>query len=254
MNDRRRGRAAGVAALLLAAYQLACITGPDDPSPDPQTVRLSARPGAASDPLPPGKHLLGLGVARDGFLYVPQGNDPDAPSPLIVLLHGATGQADNWEGAFPIADSLGVVLLVPDSRGQTWDAIRGTFGPDVAFIDEALKTTFRAASIDPAHIAFSGFSDGATYALSVGLANGDLVTHILAFSPGFIAPAPRQGRPLVFVSHGTEDRILPISQTSRWIVPELESAGYSVWYEEFQGPHELPREIAEVAFRWFVGP
>ena len=34
----------------------------------------------------------------------------------------------------------------------------------------------------------SGFSDGASYALSLGAANGDLFTHIAAFSPGFMRP------------------------------------------------------------------
>ncbi len=31
-----------------------------------------------------------------------------------------------------------------------------------------------------------GFSDGASYALSLGVPNGDLFTHIVAFSPGFM--------------------------------------------------------------------
>ncbi len=55
-----------------------------------------------------------------------------------------------------------------------------------------------------------GFSDGASYALSIGLTNGDLFTHVVAFSPGFASPVTYTGKPPVFVSHGTHDEVLPI--------------------------------------------
>jgi len=43
---------------------------------------------------------------------------------------------------------------------------------------------------DPARVTLGGFSDGATYALSIGLANGDLFPQVIGCSPGFIAQAP----------------------------------------------------------------
>jgi phospholipase/carboxylesterase len=39
-------------------------------------------------------------------------------------------------------DEAGLAVLAVDSRGTTWDAIRGGFGPDVAFLDRALERTF----------------------------------------------------------------------------------------------------------------
>ena len=65
-------------------------------------------------------------------------------------------------------------VLAPDSRGTTWDAIREGFGDDVTFIDRALEHVFARVSIDPARVTVGGFSDGASYALSLGLANGDV--------------------------------------------------------------------------------
>jgi predicted esterase len=97
-----------------------------------------------------------------------------------------------------------------------------------------------------------GFSDGASYGLAVAIANGDLVSHVLAFSPGFIPSTPRRGKPRVFISHGTQDDVLPIEQTSRAIVPDLEGRGYDVRYREFGGPHTIPRSIAREAFEWFT--
>lgn len=251
----RRTRAGGALLLsagLLLPTQSACLSDPADVPQGSGQALLAARPGEASEPLAPGRHPLSLGSGRDGFLYVPAGYEAGTPAPLMILLHGAGGRADNWLGAFAIADSLGVVLVAPDSRGQTWDVVRGVFGVDVSFIDQALEKTFRHCDIDPASVAMAGFSDGASYALSLGLSNGDLVTHVVAWSPGFMRPADPQGDPLIFVSHGTSDGILPISSTSRRIVPDLQASGYSVAYEEFEGGHELPREIAERAFGWFL--
>jgi predicted esterase len=100
-------------------------------------------------------------------------------------------------------------------------------------------------------MAVAGFSDGASYALSLGVANGDLFTHIIAFSPGFLAPASRNGQPRIFVSHGVKDGVLPIDSCSRKIVPRLKHAGYEVRYREFDGPHTVPPEVAREALDWF---
>ena len=126
------------------------------------------------------------------------------------------------------------------------------FGADVAFIDQALAWTFERYAIDPDSIGVAGFSDGASYALSLGLANGDLFGRVMAFSPGFVAPAPLQGRPRLFISHGTADTVLPIDQCSRRIVPLLRQASYDVTYQEFDGPHTVPPEIAQAAVAWFL--
>jgi len=134
----------------------------------------------------------------------------------------------------------------------TWDAIRGPFGPDVEFITRALDQTFTRCAVDSRKIAVGGFSDGATYGLSLGIDNGSLFTHVMAFSPGFSAARRPQGRPRIFISHGRSDNILPIDATSRRIVPALENAGYAVTYKEFDGPHAVPENIARDAFTWLT--
>jgi len=101
-------------------------------------------------------------------------------------------------------------------------------------------------------VAIEGFSDGASYALCLGLTNGDLFTHIIAFSPGFASPGISRGSPLVFVSHGTNDRVLPIERTSRRVVPQLETEGYRVQCREFEGGHMVPDEIAREAVEWLL--
>lgn len=221
---------------------------------DRADVQLHARPQKKVKGADPGTHQLGVRPKRDALLYVPKSVDPERSAPLLVYLHGATGseqQGINKLSTF--ADEMGFLLLSPASAGGTWDAIREGYGPDVTGIDEALTRTFATCQIDARRIALCGFSDGASYALGLGLSNGDLFRAVAAFSPGFIPPGSKQiGTPRVFISHGINDTILPIDNCSRRLVPELKRVGYKVTYREFDGPHTVPREIVGEAIRWFL--
>ncbi len=190
-----------------------------------------------------------------GLLYVPARVRPELPVPLVLVLHGAGATAQHGlELLVGPADDAGLVLLAPSSQGRTWDLVLGGYGPDVAWIDRALAEVFQRLPVDPSRLAVGGFSDGASYAISLGLTNGDLFSHVLAFSPGYAAPARRRGRPRLFLSHGTRDRVLPIDACSRRLVPELRQAGYQVRYREFEGGHAVPAAIARDAVAWLGSP
>ncbi|MBV9849003.1 MAG: phospholipase [Armatimonadetes bacterium] len=197
----------------------------------------------------------GYAGGRDALLYVPRGYRSDRPAPLALMLHGAGGNASHGLGLLADhADAHGLLLLAPASRRQTWDAVLGRFGPDVSLIERALAHVFGHLTVDPGRVAIGGFSDGASYALSLGITNGDLFGHILALSPGFTAHAARRGRPRIFVSHGTRDETLPIAVCSRRVVPALRHAGYDVDYREFEGPHTVPPQVVREAVSWFLPP
>jgi len=213
--------------------------------------RLAARATAPTRTIEPGLFPLGLASGRDGLLYVPTGYKPDTPAPLALLLHGAGRSASELVTPMrPLADNTGLVLLAPDSRGGTWDAISTFFFDDVIFIDRALAFTFSRVRIDSTRVRIAGFSDGGSYSLSLGIINGDLFSRIVAFSPGFIVSGPVNGKPKVFITHGTKDTILPIDQTSRQIVPQLKQAGYDVQYTEFEGGHGVTPELLGQAVDW----
>jgi phospholipase/carboxylesterase len=219
--------------------------------------RLRARPSGTGGGAPVGLRPVELGAGSDGYLYVPAGHGVRHPAPLVLLLHGAGEDArDGLALLRQQADGAGLILLALSSQGPTWDLIlgRGRYGRDVAAIDEALNHTFSSYAVDPGRVAVGGYSDGASYAISLGISNGDLFGHVLAFSPGFMAPVGRVGSPRFFVSHGTRDVWLPIDRTSRRLVPELEGAGYEVLYREFEGPHVVPPSIAQEAAGWLNAP
>jgi predicted esterase len=216
--------------------------------------RLKARPVPVTSAPNPGLTPLAIGRERDGLVYIPA-SLPQGPAPLVVLLHGAGGAAQGiMRRLSTVADSVGFVVLVPDSRGPTWDAIRGNYGPDIAFLDSALRLVFSRVSIDPARVIASGFSDGASYALGIARVNGDLFTRVVAFSPGFVTHGAATGKPEVYITHGDADQILPYEATSERIVVALKRAGYQVTLKQFVGGHTVPPDLAIEAFRWATRP
>ena len=217
-------------------------------------ARLTARPRAPTlRPPRQGLNPLSLGVRRDGDLYIPS-TYAGAATPLVVLFHGAGASGANWESFPARAEKRGLILLMPDSRAATWDLLRGGVGPDVEFLDRALEWLFTRCNIDPARIAVGGFSDGASYALHLGLGHGDLFSRIIAYSPGFLAfPRTAVGKPRLFDSHGTEDRVLPVASSRDRVVPTLRQRGYDVTYREFAGGHTVPGAIADESLNWLAG-
>jgi phospholipase/carboxylesterase len=234
-----------------------------DPSPFSESHRrgwvegeLFTRPAApAQAPYPAGVDWLDLEGAPAPAVFVPS-TLPSGPVPVMVLLHGATSSPLR---ALPVvqdeAERRQFVVVVPKSVGMTWDVIHGGFGPDVAAIDHVLAEVFDHVPADPNRLAVAGFSDGASYALTLGLANGALFPSILAFSPGFFVPARRQGHPAIFVSHGRTDPVLPIDQCGRLVVTALRMGDYDVAFYEFDGGHHVPAEALSAGLdRWLASP
>jgi phospholipase/carboxylesterase len=215
--------------------------------------RLDSRPSAdlPAAPLPPGVHALDVGQGTEALVAVPAG--APVPRPLLVFLHGAGGSAGS---ALALAGDhalrAGALVLAPSSVASTWDLLTGGLGRDVAVLDAALAAVSDVAAVT--RTAVGGFSDGASYALSIGLANGGLFDAVLAFSPGFAAPPRTEGRPPVWISHGTGDRVLPVERCGRRVARDLSAAGYDVTYEEFDGGHVVPPELVDAALgRWLGG-
>lgn len=224
-------------------------------SPDASRGRVTARPRQApSTPLNAGIHTIPVPESRAALLYIPRAHEHSL-LPLVVSLHGAGGESFHGIDILRSqADRHGFAILAPASRFGSWDVIAGGYGPDVMALDHSLAFTFDSVALLQDRIAISGFSDGASYALCLGLANGDLFPDIYAFSPGFSSPPALQGKPRIFISHGNRDTVLPIDSCSRVLVPKLRRNGYAVDYHEFNGPHTVPENIKEEAVEWWLHP
>ena len=246
-----------LAAVLLAAAPLAPAhaAGPE----------LAARPPVTA--IANGEARSGvLQLAGGAYAYLPKGHT-SAPAPVLVALHGAGGQASDTLTSFrDLADANGIILVIPQSIKGTWDMIEDLssrlglemnvqprYGKDLKALDASLADLFTKVAVDPKQIGIMGFSDGATYALSVGTANPDLFKRVIAFSagPAFLGKsAPDQ---YVFISHGEEDKVLSFAN-ARGFASRLRVRHVPVEFEKFTGGHEVPKAIKEKAFTFFHDP
>ena len=240
------------AALGTSLVGLACSGDPTAPV-DPHVPRLSVRPGRGGSTITPGLYRF-RDSAMSSLLLVPANYVAATPVPFVVALHGAGSTAQGpIDFIGPYAESNGFIVLAPESAGSTWDGVEGVYGPDLATLDWALHLAFERCAIDPARICLEGFSDGASYALGVGITNPEVFSRVVAFSPGFVTDSEMQPwKPRIFISHGVQDAVLPIDTASRVIVPQLTAAGYDVTYREFDGTHMVPSEIATAAVAFIV--
>ena len=246
------GLMTGVAAGTISGCRLTGATSSNN-------GRLSARPHQGVKTSANGRIALGIEPGyRDAILQLPRS---ETPPPLLLMLHGATQNAEDmfwYLGSTP--EEAGVAVLAPNSRDTTWDAIGGSFGPDIEYLNRTLERVFQTAAIDPSRLCVGGFSDGASYALALGLINSDLFTGIAAFSPGFVPlddatqiEILSNKKPRVFISHGTHDHILPIDSGGRRIAGGLKSREFDVTFREFDGDHEIPPDIARDGMKWVAG-
>ena len=207
-------------------------------------------------------HLFALPGGAVG--YVPA--SAPAHPPLLVLLHGAghrqTEMVEHFEAE---ADMRGLVLLAPDSAGETWDAVESAKEPpsidsplanrlshrfvssrDEKRVDAAIANLASIVPIDRARTVLAGFSDGATFALAMGLSASEHFAAVIAWSPGIAIRdvSPARGR-RVFVSHGRQDPILKFDVTCGEIVPLLQSEGADVTFLPFDGGHDAPPPVKD---------
>jgi predicted esterase len=226
---------------------------------------LTARPPAS--PIANGEARNGvLQLAGGAYAYLPKGHTA-APAPVLVALHGAGGQASDTLTAFrDLADANGVILLIPQSIKGTWDMIEDLssrlglemnvqprYGKDLKALDTSLADLFTKVAVDPAQIGIMGFSDGATYALSVGTANPELFKRVIVFSPGPAYLGKSAPDQYVFISHGEEDKVLSFTN-ARGFASKLRVRHVPVEFEKFTGGHEVPKAIKEKAFAFFRDP
>jgi phospholipase/carboxylesterase len=226
---------------------LAAISQLSTTATDPGRIEIPATHRVESNSATGLQHFEQKGLR--GLFYVPHSYRPDEPLPLLILLHGGGHHASDWFGSYSQRAERGrFIVVAPDSFGRTWGST-GDYGPDVSRISSALAVVFSRYAIDPGRIIVGGFSDGASYALSLGLFNGDRIRGVIAFSPGYINGRQGRGHPSFFISHGLQDTMLPIDG-SRSYVALFRNAGYAIVYREFNGGHEVPPSLSDVAMTW----
>jgi phospholipase/carboxylesterase len=196
--------------------------------------------------------------SRGGFsLYVPEYYTPDRALPLVMGLHGGSGNGRGflWRWLRD-ARSLGAILVTPTALGATW-ALMGE-DADTANLARILETVRSRYNIDPERLLLTGMSDGGTFSYVTGLDRGSPFTHLAPIAATFhplmaeMADTERlRGLPIHIV-HGALDWMFPV-QTARMTRDVLTAAGANVIYREIDNlSHCYPREMNAEILQWLA--
>jgi phospholipase/carboxylesterase len=190
--------------------------------------------------------------ARGGFsLYVPENYCPERPLPLVVALHGGYGHGRDFLWTWlREARSRGFALLSPTSVGTTWSIT--SIDDDAIPIKRHMEEVCARINIDRSRILVTGMSDGATFALCLGLCEASWFTAIAPVS-GVLSLtdlASAKTRRIYWV-HGALDWMFPVSR-SVLACQALKDAGADVKLKVIQDlSHAYPREENDGILTWF---
>ncbi|HLX15005.1 MAG TPA: phospholipase [Bradyrhizobium sp.] len=196
---------------------------------------------------------------RGGFsLYVPEYYAPDRTWPLVMALHGGSGNGRGFLWSWlRDARSLGAILVAPTATGSTW-ALMGEDAdtPNLIRILDSVRSRW---SVDPARLLLTGMSDGGTFCYVTGLEGTSPFTHLAPVAATFhplmaeVANAERlRGLP-VFLVHGRLDWMFPV-QVARQTRDALTAAGANIIYREIDDlSHCYPREMNASILSWLSG-
>lgn len=165
------------------------------------------------------------GLNRHYQLHIPSGHDPTVATPLVIMLHGATGTAVGaamWYGWNEQSDVSGFLVAYPQGVDNTWNAEHccgGAFQDgvdDVGFIVSMIADIESRAAVDRRRIFVTGMSNGAMMAYrlaaerpdvfaAVGAVAGSIGGQASASAPLQVIPTP-PSPVAVMMFHGTDDQ------------------------------------------------
>ena len=198
--------------------------------------------------------------AGSAVLLTPSHIDPDRRYPLFTVLHGA-GRQDKMlvKACRDEPDHRDAFFLVPRSVEPTWDLIVGGQPDDLDFLAFAYDLIYRRYPIDPGRQVLIGYSDGASYALSLAISNPQVFSAALCWAAGFAMyggepNTPDPAKPYVYLEYGTHDEIFSFEQVALPMQKNLERAGYRVEFSVDEGGRHWPSgSFQREALDWYFG-
>lgn len=216
------------------------------------------------EPSPTGEVRLEHGPSS-ALLLTPDKIDPARRYPLFTVLHGA-GRHDQMlaKGFLAEPNRRKAFFLIPRSVDQTWDLIAGGERDDLDFLEYAFDLIYRRYPIDPLQQCLLGYSDGASYALSVGLCNAEMFSALMVWAAGFLALDPPTAesfrthgapavKPRIYLEYGTHDQLFDFQTVALPMRDNLERVGFDVTFSVDEGGRHMPSgTFATEALDWYA--
>ncbi|HET8930482.1 MAG TPA: PHB depolymerase family esterase [Acidimicrobiales bacterium] len=197
------------------------------------------------------------GTVRTYRLGVPDGYDPEQPTPLVMNLHGSGSnavQASLYGGVTQGANERGILTITPDAIDGQWQI--GAKGTDGDFLKALVADIESRYCVDPDRVYVIGMSLGAWKAAVTACAMADtfaaaaLVT--VEVHPDSCPPIP------VVAFHGTADETVPYGEGSGHSFPDSPNAGLPGTHENIASwadgngcdPDPKVTEIGDDVERW----
>jgi phospholipase/carboxylesterase len=187
---------------------------------------------------------------------------------IILLLHGWTGDEDsmsifsrNFPDEYWIISPRAPFSAIPSGYSWRSQAPKGSwptidlFRPSVDGLIELMDQWSSANDLDKSSFDVAGFSQGGALSLTLGAIYPNLVGKmgiLSGFAPDgtneVLSPGKLSGKN-IFLAHGTQDEIVPISMALRTI-QILEGAGALVSYCESPSGHKLSADCMKALVRY----
>lgn len=214
-----------------------------------------APPDADAPPARPPLTRVAAGGHHGGFaVYVPEEYDEQRRWPLIVALHGGSGNGRDFLWTWVRdAKRSGYLLVAPTAVGSTWGDV------DELGLLEILAWMRSRYAIAEDRVLLTGLSDGGTFTLVYGLAHPHVfralapccgVFHPVNFANGNLERA--RDVPIYLV-HGAQDFLFPV-ELAHITRDTLTAAGAQLDYRELpELSHTYPRSENPRILEWFAG-
>jgi polyhydroxybutyrate depolymerase len=180
----------------------------------------------AADPLGPGDHNRTLtvdGRERTYFVHIPPKYDQNHPTPVVLVLHGATTNAAitvSFTGMSQKSDEAGFIAVYPNGTGLgpflTWNAggrqgkLAAESADDVKYVGLLLDDLATVANVDLQRVYATGMSNGGMMCYQLAAEMSDRIAAIAPVAGTVTADESKPKRPVpVMHFHGKADNIVP---------------------------------------------
>jgi polyhydroxybutyrate depolymerase len=203
--------------MMLQTLLLLAIVAAAEPSTEPHAVRT----------------VFVGGINRSYLLHLPPDYDPQTPTPVVLVFHGAAANGyfiSDFSGMNKKADEPGFVAVYPNGKRLsntllTWNSgglSRKDHPDDVEFVKRLLDNLAQVVNVDPKRVYATGHSNGAMMCYRLAVELSDRIAAIAPVGGTMGVDLPGSQRPMSVIHfHGTHDEMVPWNGPTQEMLQEL---------------------------------